>query len=252
MFQSSRSELSDAITMSTVVSDNSFIKVVVAKSNTQPRRGRDVDEISMTSSQRDKPPALTTRRAHERRSIVSQPVSSEYSERASKRSRARTNLDVEISMIIQNESTLENDDLVLDEFDEEALRSAISTTVSQSVSQDTSRASFVIVNSRKITSAVWKYYTMSMNRGKKIAKCNYCTIKYVRIDGTARFRAHLLKDHKIEITTRLEARQTTYDDDVAAVLSRLLAMEKELKNRQTTEHMIAALNAKQLMYLYLR
>ena len=93
---------------------------------------------------------------------------------------------------------------------------------------------------------------MSMNREKKIAKCNYCFIKYVRIDDIAKLKTHLLKNHKIEITTRLEARQITYDDDVVVALNRLFAMKKKLKNRQITKHMIVALNAKQFMYFYFR
>ena len=246
--------------MLTAASDNSFTKVVVVKSKPQPRRSRDVDEISMSSSQRDKFSALTTRRVSERRFIVSQPVSSEYSERVSKRARARTNpvveTVVETALDTQaQETTSEIDESLFNESDEKSVESAtdsaIDTAISQTTSSRRARAS-IDKFSRKITSDIYHHFTLLREQGKVFAKCKYCITKYVRSGGIMRPRMHLRLKHNIDLRNRDETRLVFYDDDLALALSRQSAMEKELKDRQIAEHIVASLDKQHLLYLYFR
>ena len=260
MSQSSRFELFDAIIMLTTASNNSFIKATIVKSKLQSRKSRDVDEISMSSSQRDKFSTFTTRRVNERRFIVSQFVSFEYSKRASKRARARTNpivkTVVKTALNTQTQKTISKiDESLFNEFDEKsiesAIDSAIDTTISQTTSSRKARAS-IDKFFRKITSNIYHHFTLLREQKKIFAKCKYCITKYVKFDDIMRPRMHLRLKHHIDLRNRDETRLTFYDDDFVLALSRQSAMKKKLKNRQTAKHIVASLNKQHLLYLYLR
>ena len=246
--------------MLTIASNNFFIKTTIVKFKFQFRKNRNVDEINMSNSQRDKFSTFTTRRVSERRFIVSQFVSFEYSKRVSKRARARTNsivkIVVKIALNIQIQKTISKiDESLFNEFDEKsiefAIDFAIDTIISQAISNRKTRIS-IDKFSRKITSNIYYHFTLFREQKKFFAKCKYCIIKYVKFDDIMKFKMHLRLKHHIDFRNRDETRLVFYDDDFVFVFNRQFAMKKKLKNRQIAKHIIVSLNKQHFLYLYFR